>query len=162
MSSLYIIENKIPKSKLLHRRIYIIYSRNLALGVWDGTIGKPGDQYTGGFVGIRTKFDNRFLDRESHYEDGPPYGTAIACSDTGVDVGEDIPLECFLETICENCRQPAWWTGPPAPAPWKCNGECEKTSPISEHNKSLFRLLDGMESVWIKKEGISGEETHAG
>jgi hypothetical protein len=142
VASYYETENRVSKSELLHRRIYRLYSRNLRLGVWDGTAGGPGSQYTGGFIGIRTKFGNRFLDMEFHFEDGPPFGTAVAMEDTGVAVPESVPLECFLETLCKNCHLPAWWTGPPSPASWKCNGGCKSTSPYSKHNDELFELLE--------------------
>jgi hypothetical protein len=46
--------------------LYKIHSRNLRLGVYDGEEG---------FIGIRTKFNQKYLFTEMHWQTGPPYGT---------------------------------------------------------------------------------------
>ena len=47
---------------------YKLHSRNLAIGVYDGNEG---------FIGIREKFGPRYLFTEYHWDQGPPFGTAI-------------------------------------------------------------------------------------
>ena len=59
----------IPSEELVERGVYFVRSRNLVAAVWDGHI-KPT-----GFIGIREKFGNRYLFKEFHWDDGPPYGT---------------------------------------------------------------------------------------
>ena len=43
-----------------HRRLYRLDARQLTYGVFDKNMG--------GFIGIRKKFDKRFLDSENHWE----------------------------------------------------------------------------------------------
>src|SRR3990172_1309038 len=56
----------IPLTGCKARTVYELHSRNLRYGVFDGETG---------FIGIRIKFDSRFLFKEYHYDTGPPYGT---------------------------------------------------------------------------------------
>lgn len=70
------------------RRLYRVSSRNLTYGVYDGDTG---------FVGIRTKFGNRFLAREYHWDTGRPFGTVLPREDTGIDVPESIPVGAWME-----------------------------------------------------------------
>jgi hypothetical protein len=67
-------------SALVKGRVYRLSCRNLAIGVFDG-----GDS----FIGIRTKFGNRFLDAEHHWDRGM-HGTVANAVDTGVTLPEDI------------------------------------------------------------------------
>lgn len=60
-------ENRIKLEDCTHRMLYSLHSRNLVVGVFN--------QETGEFHGIRTKFGNRFLDAENHY-DAQHHGTA--------------------------------------------------------------------------------------
>lgn len=55
--------------------LYLISSRNLALGVFRADVA--------GFIGIRTKFGNRFLFTEFHYDTGAPFGTVFPIKDLG-------------------------------------------------------------------------------
>jgi hypothetical protein len=57
----------IPIDQLVKGNIYRLNSRNLSHGYWDGKDG---------FIGIRTKFGNRFLDHETHWDLNSRYGTA--------------------------------------------------------------------------------------
>jgi len=66
----------IPMSECIKGRLYKVRCRNLKLAIYDGE---------GQFIGIRTKFDRRFLDSEDHEEMGPPYGTVRDIEDTGID-----------------------------------------------------------------------------
>jgi hypothetical protein len=66
-------------------RLYRVGCRNLWLAVFNGKSG---------FIGIREKFDNEYLDTEHHAETGPPHGTVYRAVDTGIDLpGEIEPLE---------------------------------------------------------------------
>lgn len=74
------------------RFLYLLKSRNLATGVFDPESTWPGNVQNGGFIGIRTKFGNRFLDTEYHYELGPPFGTAHALKEL-----EEMPKHIILK-----------------------------------------------------------------
>lgn len=50
----------IPLHKCQHGVLYRLRSRNLAIGIYD--------KDTGSFIGIRQKFQEKFLDREFHRE----------------------------------------------------------------------------------------------
>lgn len=62
--------NCIDWDKCIIRTIYKLNSRNLSIGVYDG-INR--------FIGIRTKFNNRFLDSENHYDAHEQFGYGTAC-----------------------------------------------------------------------------------
>jgi hypothetical protein len=96
----------LPKPEdLIKNRVYKIESRNLSFGVWDGEQN---------FVGIRTKFNDRFLDEEVHYDLDDHYGTVSDAQDLGIDVPLYIRIQTgavyermlrlFLEEI-ENCPE---------------------------------------------------------
>lgn len=57
------------------RHVYRLVSRNLTFGVFDGLDG---------FIGIRCKFGNRYLFKEFHWEQGPPFGTVRPLEDLGL------------------------------------------------------------------------------
>lgn len=59
----------VRSSECVHGSTYRIQSRNLAVGVWNAE--------TGGFVGIREKFGDRFLFTEYHHDTGGSFGTAM-------------------------------------------------------------------------------------
>lgn len=48
--------------------VYKIRARNFRVAVFDGKFG---------FIGIRQKFNDRYLFTEYHHEIGPPFGTVI-------------------------------------------------------------------------------------
>ena len=122
----------IPKSELVEGGIYRIRSRNLNLGVYDGQ---------GGMIGIREKFGSHFLSTEYLAEDGGAYGTVRVLEKIG-DLPEGVPIKARLGSRCSNCNGKAWWTGPPAPAPWECEGNCKETLPYSHQNEALYNVLD--------------------
>lgn len=72
------------------RTIYRLGSRNLRAGVY-----RSG---TKGFVGVREKFDNRYLFEEYHWENGPPYGTATPYEEMGV-LPDEIGLQIYERTV---------------------------------------------------------------
>lgn len=96
-----------PIEKLIKNRVYKIQSRNLSYGVWNWNGFEPNS-----FTGIRTKFNDRFLDCEIHYDADDHFGTVTDAVDTGIDVPayikiqnekiRDRLLERFLEEIEEN------------------------------------------------------------
>lgn len=55
----------IAKADLVPGRTYKVQARNFFTGMWDGNV----------FHGLRYKFGSWFVDREYHYDDGPPSGT---------------------------------------------------------------------------------------
>lgn len=114
--------------------IYEIRSRNLRVGVFDGEDG---------LIGIREKFGERYLFTE--YRNDGPYGTVRAVIRRLGTVPEDVPLKDQLGSVCQTCRTPARWTGPPGPAPWVCEGGCESPAPMAARNQALFAILDEFE-----------------
>lgn len=56
----------IPLVECIKGFLYKIHSRNLSFGVYDGNKG---------FIGIREKFNDRYLFTEYHHDTGAPYGT---------------------------------------------------------------------------------------
>lgn len=65
----------IPMSECLQGHVYRIWARNFNVGVYDGD---------GGFIGLRTKFKNRFLFTEYHWERGNDFGTVKPYEDVGM------------------------------------------------------------------------------
>jgi len=60
--------NWIPIADCHHGGLYSLDSRNLTLGIYC--------MHQQGFIGIRVKFNARFLFLEHHWDCGPPCGTA--------------------------------------------------------------------------------------
>jgi hypothetical protein len=89
----------IPKTKCRHRQLYRINSRNLTYGVYN--------KANGGFYGIRTKFDSRFIFPEYHWDNGPPYGTVKPIEPLEIVLPDDILLQERLPGyLCMYCNQP--------------------------------------------------------
>jgi hypothetical protein len=78
----------IPVGDCVDRHVYRIRSRNLRIGVFCAK--------EKGFLGIRTKFNDRYVFTEYHYDNGPPYGTVCPLEDLGLVLPDDVPL---LETL---------------------------------------------------------------
>lgn len=117
--------------------IYAVHSRNLRYAVYDGNDG---------FTGIREKLGSRYLFTEYLRTAGSgPLGTVTPLEQVASLV-PGIPLwERDLDnpSMCLDCGRRAWWTGPPGPAPWRCEGNCEKTSPVAAGaNAQLYDVLD--------------------
>lgn len=123
--------------------LYEIDSRNISKGVWDGE----------GFVGIRTKFGNRFLDKEIHWDLSKNFGTATPQKElVECPIKE---LRTHLGTDCGNCSanmKYIYWTeqtrpiGNTFPGEWKHLDapECGKLAPTAISNDALFVWLDSM------------------
>lgn len=78
----------IGKDQCIARHIYRIHSRNLSIGVYDGA---------GGFVGLRTKFNDHFLFKE-YYADGSAFGTVLPEEDIGI-LPEEIEIREYVSTF---------------------------------------------------------------
>lgn len=64
---LYSEERYLKMDECKHGHLYLILSRNLWLGVYSQT--------SSGFSGIRTKFGDRYIFEEFHWDTGAPFGT---------------------------------------------------------------------------------------
>jgi len=82
-------EGRIPIEELEDRRIYIIRSRNLAVGAW--SVERRG------FIGIREKFHHEYLFTEYEWSTSPTSGTAFATEKTEHVIPDDIPLTEHLQ-----------------------------------------------------------------
>jgi hypothetical protein len=136
-------------SELVEGGIYEVRSRNLDLAVYDGN---------GGFTGIREKLGSRYLFTE-YLRDGGPAGTVtpgrqVASLLPGVPAWErdpDCPVQCL------ECGKKAWWTGPPAPAPWACEGRCAPVRPAGAgFNGPLYDILAAIGNLSPLGNGLEG------
>lgn len=131
----------IDTDSLVTGGVYEIYCRNLVIGVWNGKDG---------FVGIREKFGDRFLDSE--YPDTEdkryrPYNTVRRIGPLITEVPSGMELKECLGSKCVHCGKKAWWTGPPAPAPWACESGCEDVRSYAVHNNDLFEFLNDVQKT---------------
>lgn len=79
----------IPLTECVRGHCYALHSRNLLFGVFDGDRG---------FVGVRQKFGERYLDTEYHRGDGAsPLGTARPYLDLGPCPLEDLRESWIVE-----------------------------------------------------------------
>lgn len=113
----------LPEDELENGHVYEIRSRNLTQGVW------VAEQH--GFIGIRRKFDSRYLFMEYHHDHDPHVGTVQPVRPLGVVVPEEIPLRE---------RTPGRWCG-------ICDAEAEfvpdhPDRPVPGRNKHVDRTLD--------------------
>jgi len=83
-------------------RVYKLRCRNLSIGVWNGKSG---------FIGIRTKFYDRYLFTEYHYDTGM-HGTVMDAEDIGIDVPEHIPIRERFDSIDFDTRRPVAFDKP--------------------------------------------------
>lgn len=122
--------------ELIHRRFYQLQSRNLHVGVWDAN--------KGGFYGIRFKFGNEFIDFEYNYTLEPPYGTATATKDLGVELSGEIRLSCSLDSICRYCEDRVfgvWEEDSSFYSGRRCTGYKHYTNPTCEHEGTHMSVL---------------------
>jgi hypothetical protein len=129
-------------------RIYQLLCRNLKLGVYDGN---------GGFIGIRTKFGARFLDRELHWKEDEHYGTVRNAIDTSVDVPVHIEIATSLGSVDGETNRPVAFDRPIADGGrgwyFKDTGETSPAiRPYSVANKPLFNFLLSQEEVLLHHE----------
>lgn len=86
----------IPKDKCKDRKLYRINSRNLTLGVYRSE--------TGGFIGLRTKFDCVYTFEEYHWDNGPPYGTVKPI----LGYADSPPPDIVVDDDPKNVKFRAW------------------------------------------------------
>lgn len=129
----------IPLEDLVVGAVYKLNSRNLNLGVFTEH---------NSFIGIRTKFGNRFLDEELEYTTHKNYGTARAEAILG-SIQTSIPLRETLGTKCEKCGQLVnFHEKRPEKEHWlheDGTALCKEAWPISISNTELFKELDKFE-----------------
>lgn len=133
---------RVPIPECIKGRVYLLRSRNLTVGVYDGREG---------FIGIRTKFGDRFLFTEYHWDQGEPHGTVSGCQDTGIDVPDDIVIETSLGTVDGVTKKPVIWRGSPAGggkgwcfADTGDPPEHDSITPTTVRNRPLFVFLDDL------------------
>ena len=148
----------IPKDKCQNRFLYKINSRNLYFGVFR--------KETGGFIGLRTKFDSIFLFEEYHWDNGPPYGT-VKPEEILEELPEEIKLDTSLGTECYNCHKACEYVlFPEGPrlkdygngnaveirGEWKHTepSDCTDTIPCDIGNKALKNWLHTIENKYAE------------
>lgn len=99
--------------------LYKIDCRNLELGVFNGETG---------FIGIRTKFGNRYLFTEYHWDQGAPFGTVnpmeeiekcpleLNYDNSNIQIENDTNLFKYLDTKLQELELPK---EPKRPSPFK-------------------------------------------
>lgn len=152
-------ENYIELNECKAGKVYRLQSRNLAFGVYDGREG---------FIGIRTKFSDRFLFTEYHWDQGPPYGTVKPLQELDDVLDPLLVLADHLGSQCYYCRRPVEfekWTEDERKARetedlyigtgrWlrsggedcPCNGA--DVRPVSISNQALFTALEEIEDKY--------------
>lgn len=111
--------------------LYKISARNFTLAVYDGNMG---------FIGVRGKFKNEFLDTEYHWDKGPPFGTVKPLIDLG-PIPNHIPIVEHLDTIDKNTGRIVAFD--------KINGwhfvdtkeSSKEIVPVTQQNEKLFEFL---------------------
>lgn len=116
------------------RGVYEIRSRNLLLAAYRGN---------GEWVGIRLKFDSRYLFTE-HSPPGP-FGTVQMVGARLGTVPDEIRLtESVGTSYCQLCGSKAVWT-PDTPGgrvgTWSCEEACGNVQPARLPNRPLFDFL---------------------
>ena len=135
----------IAQSECIVRHVYRIHSRNLMLGVYDGR---------GGFLGIREKFDHRYVFTEYHRDTGPPLGTVGPVEDLGliddlVPRGKFLRLKESLEFIycawCGDILKAVPVDGKRIPWEHTTIQDCQQPRPEGRDNAMLFEALTRIE-----------------
>lgn len=130
----------IPLDECLKGHVYELRSRNLSRGVFDGETG---------FIGIRLKFDSRFLFTEYHWETGPPHGTASPVAYIG-PLPEGIGVYEYEQSVDRETGRPVAFDAPIAKGGrgWyytDTNEADQAIRPASRQNQPLFDYLDSLE-----------------
>lgn len=90
--------------------LYKIHSRNLDYGIYDGN---------NGFIGIREKFNNKYLFTEYHYDQGPPFGTVKPFEEICELPDDILPEEILKNEFGDN---------------WAENPETKEIEPVIRRN----------------------------
>ena len=123
----------LPKMEdLIVGRIYKLESRNLSYGVWNGK---------GGFVGIRTKYQDHFLDTEYHWDMNSNWGTVSMAKDTQIDVPDGIPLDETINIFDYLTNRPIFYKNPDCGWVFADTEESNyNIRPVSQKNIALFNF----------------------
>lgn len=133
---------RIPLPDCVKGRVYKIRCRNLKLGVFDGNEG---------FIGIRTKWSDRYLDTEYHWDQGEPHGTVRGVAELGVDLPENIEPKMYLGNEDKTTGRSIEYVK--ALKGWRFIGEQEPNDAIKVHliaNPKLFEFLDELEKQHVR------------
>ena len=134
------IKNYINLEDCMARRIYKISSRNLEYGIYDGK---------NGFIGIRTKFGERYLFTEYHW-DSPSFATVKPLKYIDIDLPDNIPLTSGLQSIDKETGRPVDFDRPVKDGGrgWyfiDTNEANQSIRAIHVQNKAMFDLLEKIE-----------------
>lgn len=132
------VQTRIALVDCKHGYLYRLRSRNLRHGVFN--------QERNGFIGIRTKFTNRFLDLELHWSYDSQYGTASPLEELQPCPVKDLRRSGDL--LCKICKRKAETAYTPEGV--FCgyyhadddSPSCEKYEVAHYENKELFHWLD--------------------
>ena len=131
-----LLEIQIPLDQCVQGRLYLLRSRNLPYGVFNGKDG---------FIGIREKFKVEYLFTE-YYNDGvAPFGTASPMKDTGLDLPAEIPLVEDLGSVDANTRRPVVYED----KAWRFVDTKEADPairPVGTPNQALFDWINTQET----------------
>jgi hypothetical protein len=133
-------EKYLSLAECVKGHVYKIRSRNLRIGVFNGTTG---------FIGIRTKWGSRYLFTEYHWDTGPPYGTVHPLEDMGVVVPEGIELREQTDTFDVKSGRPVGFDRPVADGGrgwfFTDTGEADQSiHGVYSTYKPLFDFLDAL------------------
>jgi len=138
-------EDHIEPDQLVHRQVYRVASRNLLVGVWDSE--------RQGFVGIREKFNDKYLAVEYEYD--LQHGTARGVEVLDLAVPGSVSLKLSLGTVDSITGRPVEFvkdsdsSGPLVHGTWHYVDDDtvgEKPSPQSVPNEELYALLETLDT----------------
>lgn len=117
------------------RQLYRIQSRNLITGVYR--------EESGGFIGIRTKFDDHYLFQEFHWDTGGHHGTVRPIEALGVKIPDGMHLGEYLPGSDPSRHHGSWCD--------EHDRECEfiKDDPTQKYGGvgKWFHLDDGSQMI---------------
>lgn len=139
------VPDDLKMDRLERGRVYELQARNFSTGVWNGE----------GFIGIRTKFDNRYLFTEYHCGRGAPYGTVYPIRATDAVVPDGIELVERFSVRCAQCEGSVEFIpdtpGTRIPGHWHHvdqaldAGHDPHGQAYMPDNEALFEFLEGLE-----------------
>ena len=141
----------IPLTECEHGYLYRIASRNLSYGVYNAK-----DK---GFIGIRTKFHDRYLFTELHWDCGEPYGT-VKPKAVLEKVPDGIEIDDSLGAVDRATGEPVSFDKPIAEGGkgWvftKTGQPSVDIWPMSKENEKLFKYLDNyVEAQLVDENGL--------
>lgn len=128
----------IGKDDCIARHIYRIHSRNLSIGVYDGA---------GGFIGLRTKFNDVYLFTEFH-ADGSAFRTVLPEEDIGI-LPEEIELREYVSTFDLTTKRLVGFDKPFAEGGrgWYFKDTGESSRDIEPRTKTYQPLFDFLKAI---------------